>query len=322
MSDNYLTLTITTGRSGSKYIYDNLINNHSGGYIYHELLHAMFGNAGAYFRSYQIYDQELILNAPYIERLVKFYKSKLVSSPVVDFGWTMSALVPALYSVFNSRLKVLSIVRHPISVAASSTTIGLYTKNSHEDYLVYPHSKGARFKDYEKMWDSLNSFEKCLYRWFEITNYSYEIKKVYPDLEVMYVRSEDFFNNVDLLYSVYNFSGFNIARNFKLTNISNEINPSEVEINPLKNDWKTYSKHLDIIKFAESLGYNMNEDYVEKLVNKYDVPKGLLSNLRYRTRYWEIRAYLAHLLRNYGILKQQRNKLMYQLNNPNFLDDY
>ena len=84
-------------------------------------------------------------------------------------------MVPALYEMLGDHLRVLVLHRHPVSVAASHAIKGHYTKNRSQAWAISPMHNRVKFPEFQDRWSTMSPFEKCLYRWLEITESGFEI---------------------------------------------------------------------------------------------------------------------------------------------------
>lgn len=289
-------VTITTGRSGSTYLYNVFQKTYPDQRgIFHESLHP--GKAKP--ARYQRLDDDLPLSdtdlAPHFEAWDRLSRV----GPVVDFGWMFGQLAPALRRRFRERLKVLVLTAHPLSVAASFANRGHYTLNKNPDWAISPHHDRVMYgQRYAARWERMSAFEKGLYRWLETTRFGLDFPVQYPDVESMAVISRDVFADPRVAESIAAMIGFPRRRLDYMAD-KNESARFDIERRPVGGEWKRIYDMPEVVELALSLGFDMSEATLSNMVKRYR-PQGLLPTLRHLVGYWPLREHLGRIRSQWG----------------------
>ena len=299
MKERPIVLTISPGRSGTKFLFNTFRENYSNeGEFLHELLDQGDSKPAIYHRCFDDHLLNQLSHEPAISRVVSDWSEKSAKKPIVEFGWTMSHLAPLIYREFGARLKVLNVVRHPIAQAASTAIQGAYKEYKSEDWAITPLHPQSRFKSYSKTWNDMFVFEKCLFRWMEVVAYSEELKERFPEIQFMTVKSEDFFRSKKTIAEIADFMGFENDRKIELSPKKNEIQLFNLERRPIGAEWKRYDKFPELVKLAGTYGFDMSESFVEELISRYQLPSGVWPFLRHHLGYWTIKERVGKALRH------------------------
>lgn len=237
-----------------------------------------------------------------ISELLNHWRAVSEGGPVVDFGWTMRSLVPYFYDQLGNQLRVLFIHRHPVEVAASFKLIGSYSIYNSSTWAITPNHPQAMFPQFSDRWTLMSAFERCLYYWLEVNASAIELSEKLPGLDIMTLSSTDLFQSDEVLDDVVRFTGFDCYR--RPLEKSLDRNRREVfllERRPIKEEWREYLRHPEIVEFAEGLGYDMSIENVEFLISKYQLPCGVVPWLRNRTGYWAFKERFGKALRVLGL---------------------
>lgn len=286
-------VTITTGRSGSTFLHNVFQRNYPGQRgILHESLHP--GKAKPAI--YQRLDDESPLADPEVAAHLADWDGLLQAGPVVDFGWVLGWLAPALRRRYRERLKVLVLTAHPLSVAASFANRGHYTLNSNPAWAISPrHDRVVYGQRYAARWERMSPFEKGLYRWLETTRFGLDLPMQYPDVESMAVLSRDVFSNTHIAESIAEMIGFpRKALDYHVER--NESSRHHVERRPVGEEWRRIFDMPEVVDLAQSMGFDMAESTLERMIGRYR-PQGVLPRLRHMTGYWAARERLGRLAR-------------------------
>ena len=294
-----IVLTISPGRSGTKFLFNTFRENFSNeGEFFHELLDQGDSKPAIYHRCFDDCLLDQLSQEAAVARVVSDWREKSAKGPIVEFGWTMSHLAPLIYREFGASLKVLNVVRHPVAVAASIAIQGAYKEFKSEDWAITPLHPQSRFKSYSKNWGNMSVFEKCLFRWLEVMAYSEELKDRIPDVQFMTVKSEDFFQSREMISKIAGFIGFENGRRIDLSPKKNEIQLFNLERRPIGAEWRQYDKIPELVKLANSYGFDMSKSFVEDIISRYQLPSGVLPFLRHHLGYWKIKERVGKALRH------------------------
>jgi len=298
-----VTLAVTTGRCGTTFLEKTFKKNFQSdnNWISHEHLKQKITNVGIYHRCYSKSCHQQMLNGE-ISKLLNTWKAIHSSGPIVDFGWTMRSLIPYFYNEFGGVFRVLHIHRHPIEVAASFKLIGSYSKFNSPQWAITPFHPKALFPQFKQRWNEMTAFEKCLYLWLEVNGSALELRDIFPSLPLLEVRSSQMFEQEAVVQDISQFTGFNtLNQPIEASKEKNERDLFSLERNPVREEWRQFKKHPELVEFAERLGYCMEEDYIEQFIWKYQLPKGIVPLIRNKTGYWKHRENIGKFLRKMGL---------------------
>jgi len=281
-----VTLAVTTGRSGSTFLADSFQRSAGDrGRFYHERVHPGISKPAQLIWRTDTAVYRKVLAHPVVQSVFEDFDARSERGPVVDFGFTMTGLIPAFFERYGSRLRVLVLHRHPASVAASFAIRGHYTRYLNPAWAISPMHENARYRHYAAEWPSWSRFEKCLYRWLEITAYGLELPKLLPGIRLLTMSSDSVFGDPDALERVAKFvglEGVDIERS-KRTNASER---HYLERWPVGDEWARFSRVPEVLDVAGCLGYDCSHEAVFRRIAPYQLPQNLGSMLRNRLQYW------------------------------------
>jgi hypothetical protein len=281
-------VTITTGRSGSTFLQNVFQRNYPEQLgVLHESLHPGKAKPATYHRRF---DGAAAEDIDFREHMAS-WRELLKQGPVVDFGWVLGGLAPAVRKFFGARLKVLILTAHPVSVAASFANRGHYSLNKNPAWAISPFHENVVFHRYRSQWARMSPFEKGLFRWLEITRFGLDFQEQFPEVECLSVKNRDLFSSPARAESIAKFIGFE-SRALSYDVHKNESAENHVERRPIGNEWRKVFDMSEVVELAETLGFDMQLAAIEKLVSRYQL-NGLLSHLRHGTGYWALRERLG-----------------------------
>jgi hypothetical protein len=305
-----ITLTVSPGRSGTVFLHATFSQNFPANRsITHELIHAMVGQPAAFHRAYDQQTKQQILSMPILQDLLGRWRAAAQSGPVVDFGWTMSSLVPAFYDTLGEQFRVLVLHRHPVSAAASFATMGFNKTLKHERYALTPMHARVRFAHYADRWGRMSTFEKCLFRWMEVTAYGIELEALLPGHQYKIVSFDELVRSDGVLESIGRLLGFSREAPLVRAVETNSLDHRSREMYPIGKEWRNYKRFPELLELARTLGYDMDEAHVEHLVKKYQRPPGVLPFLRSTSGYWKWKSRAGNLLESVGLRRKNDGKL-------------
>jgi hypothetical protein len=301
---NKITLIINAGRSGSTFISHILNKNYSYScYVAHEDIPVTISQPKYYNRAYDKNRLNEILKDESLMKYIEKWKRELKYRNVIETGWTAYNLCPLLYHIFGNQFRYVILHRDPVSFAFSRANQGnyhpqtFYKAHAHE-VTPFDYYSIAPSKKYQ--WNDMNHFEKCMYWWYIVYLEAYEFKVKYPEVPCFEISSGEIFNlsKINPLLSflqlpIYNFIDYDSPKN-ELAKLK--------ETFPIEEEWKAYSKHQDIIEFANKLGYSFDLYNIEKQSKKYKLPNSIGSKIRYKINYWKIKSKITNPIKK--IIKQ------------------
>jgi hypothetical protein len=292
MADLYpLGLVLSTGRSGTTYL-QNLFREalpaEAEG-ILHESLHPGRAKPAVFHRRFDTSP----LEDPEIAQHVREWDALLGSQPVIDFGWTTGCLAPALALTRPQQLRVLVLVAHPVSVAASFANRGHYTLNANPAWAISPSHANVRHPQYASRWTHMSPFEKGLFRWLETTAYGLEFVERFPDIPNLRLRSDEVFADPSRVLEIAALMGLSHAQ-FRFDVPRNESMREHVERRPLGAEWQRIFDMPEVVELASRLGFDMDERAVAEKARRYQL-QGPMAKLRHALHYWPMRERMGRL---------------------------
>jgi len=286
-----LCVTITTGRSGTKYLHNLFCRNYPGERgILHESLHPGRAKTALYHRRFD----GSALADPDVRGHFDSLDALRGQGPVVDFGWILGCLAPALPARYGSNLCVLMLTAHPVSVAASLATRGHYSRNRNPAWAISAMHDSARFSAYRSRWADMTPFERSLFRWLEITSLGLEFRERHPEVQLLSMRSDELFADGSArVAQIAQMIGLP-PRELSFDVPKNEALDSHVERRPLGDEWRRVYDMPEVMELATSLGFDMSPEHLAVLARRYQL-NGWMARLRHASGYWEIRERLGRL---------------------------
>lgn len=167
---NTATFFLSTGRCGTQWLARNL--------------RAVVGEA-ATIRHEPIYldwwprqllglgDPARLEDSAPLQRHLAYIDDTLRQRPYVECGWPCYGAVPYLLRRYAGRVRIVHLVRHPLSTAWSLTTHNWYSFPPRFKFIaergeLSPFDAGTRLTQYRQRWETLSAFDRCLYFWGEI----------------------------------------------------------------------------------------------------------------------------------------------------------
>jgi hypothetical protein len=140
----------------------------------------------------------------------------------------------------------------------------------------------------------MSAFEKGLYRWLEITSFGIEFAAGLPAASCMAIRSPDLFRTPALANAIARFVGLP-EQPLVIEADRNEALRFHVERRPVGSEWRRVFAMPEVVELATSLGFSMDEQYLSKMILKYQL-HGLMPHLRHASGYWPAREALGRWL--------------------------
>jgi hypothetical protein len=211
--------------------------------------------------------------------------------PYVDVGHPAISLIPLFLDAFPGRVRLLHLVRDPVSAAASMAVRGMY--HPRFEGLVgpeynFPPSPGQTrcvHPEYATAWKSMTPFEKNLWRWGEYHLLALEIHKQHPELPYLRLLSSDLFQDATSLERIADFYGLPKRVISPKPEFRNETHPNLTTAISIGPEWKCYVKYPYIVDLAKLIGVPPNDVELEKQLKKYAAPSAWqIAKYRWRMR--------------------------------------
>lgn len=263
------------------------------------------------FRCYDAELQDLALADPEIGGFVRGVARTSEDKPVLLFGNTLSHLAPVFRRVLGDRLRLLHLHRDPVITAASiwvKTRPEWWHLRSYDEdpygVRISPFDPHVRFVSYRDRWETLSLFERILYQWLERHTAALEAHDRMPGIPFLSLRSEDLFADpLATIDRLAEFVGLDPPeRASREAPRRNATWDRTLEVRPIGDAWRAYRSHPEVLELAERLGHPHDPADLERQMERYQLPGGLMPWIRHRTGYWELRDRASHWLRGRGIL--------------------
>lgn len=288
MPNHTFTLVLNAGRSGSSFLAWLLEANYPGErLVLHEGIPVQVSKPRVHNRAYDPASLQSALNDPALAPYLADWQKKLATTDIIETGWTAFHLAPVLHHHLGDRLRLVILHRDPVSFAFSRANMGNYHPQSfyddaHEVSPFDPRSIAPEFRD---RWSAMNPFEKCLFWWFVVYRESFEFHEKNPSIPCLVLNSADLFS-FRRAPELLRFLGLDETRLRHREVPKNELPHFAKETFPVRDEWRAWNRHPEILALAESLGHRFDSADIEKQSTKYHLPPGLGPRLRHATGYW------------------------------------
>ncbi|MCA9079623.1 MAG: hypothetical protein KDA58_03650 [Planctomycetaceae bacterium] len=291
-----ITLTVSPGRCGTVFLHKLFSQHFFGqGEFLHESLSAHDAQPAIFFRCYDSQIQEQMLTCPAIQSELRRILELARSQPVCEFGHYLISAVPVMYAIAPGAVRVLALHRHPVQSAASHAIKGHYVTNKSRMWAITPTHERVFYPEYADRWEGMTAYEKELYRWMQVTKYAIEIPDRLPGVHYKLVSSADMFGSTLLQADIAEFCGFPRPTIHGPQTVSrNESTDFDRETRPIREEWRRTGDFIEVKTLADSLGYDMTDAAIEKMISRYQAPRGVGVVLRRWTYYWYLRRWLAN----------------------------
>jgi hypothetical protein len=189
----HATFFITTARSGTQWlatalksVYSDLarVEHEAIGYTYRPKL---------YLRAHDALED--LRSTPRVASHLRGIQADLEHRNYIEVGFPCFAAAPLLHHEFPQKLRLVQLVRHPVFAAASMVTHQWYrgtrTDNLESTITLQPSDAGVYQKEYIDRWNSMSTYERCLFYWTEVHQFAQEVRDQLPDVPFHTVRMED-----------------------------------------------------------------------------------------------------------------------------------
>jgi hypothetical protein len=263
------------------------------------------------FRCFDAERQAFALADPDIGGFVRGVARSSEEKPVLIFGNTLSHLAPVFHRVVGDRLKFLHLHRDPVVTAASTyvkTKPEWWSRPNYDDdpygIRISPFDPHARFVEYRDRWARMSLFEMILYQWLERHAAALETRERMPEVPFLSLRSEDLFRDPEAtIATLAEFVGLDSPEPpAPKSPRQNATWDRTRELRPLGDVWRAYRSHPAVLELAAELGHPHDPRALERQMERYQLPPGLLPWIRHRTKYWQLRGRAASRLRGLGIV--------------------
>jgi hypothetical protein len=218
-------------------------------------------------------DQLGLLRVPVIaEHFSRIHETLGSGRHYVEIGFPAFAAVPLFAHVFGSDLRVVHLVRHPVSTAASMVTHGWYQpRRDHDLGLkvgVTPLDPGVAQSGYEDRWQTMTPFEKCLFYWTEVHLYGLEVERAFASIPFLRLNFEHLFSRAtETLPRLTEFMGLPWRAQL-LENVSEKVDRWPAKTGRML-AWRSVEQHATAMEVAKGFGYTLADVDPARLVARY-----------------------------------------------------
>ncbi|HEY7328471.1 MAG TPA: hypothetical protein VH592_12560 [Gemmataceae bacterium] len=241
--------------------------------------------------------------------------------PYIDVGCTATPLVPLIIATFPGRVRLVHLVREPVSTAASCSTLGDYypdstTRRDAFHYLEKPNplESSCAHPVCPERWEQMSPFEKAMWRWAEYNLFALAVHERHPEVPYLRLRADRLFRDVRAVGEVAEFYGLPTRILATQSLARNATNPNLTNCYPLGNEWRRYVEYPYILELAEQLDVAVDEAKLEKQMKKYAAPTCWeLWKYRWRQRFtahwvWSKVGRLGSLVRKPGVKGSEHHR--------------
>jgi hypothetical protein len=283
---------MNTGRCGTTYLAQVL----SAAYcddceIYHEDIAERHAKPRRYLWRFEQTDFAQMRRDSDVENYLIQIRQGSANRSYVSLGFPTLPLMPLMLAEFPHRVRLLHLIRDPVSVAASMTNLGQYDPHmgviSDPGYLELPNPIETRcaHPEYADNWNAMSRFEKGLWRWAEYNLMALAIHERYADVPYMRLTSATLFKDPDASRRVADFYGLPVRTLLPQPRFRNETNPNLTATHAVGNEWRRYVEYPYILELAEKLGVPVKADGLEERMKAYSAPTAWeLAKYRWRIR--------------------------------------
>lgn len=215
-----------------------------------------------------------LATAPPIENHLARIDRILKQQAYIECGWPAFSAVPLFIRRYGTRLRLIHLVRHPATTAASYLSLGFYDQQAKDNEWkrlcqLSPFDPGIKHQSYKHCWEQLEPYEKCLFQWLEIHSYAEEIKRTYSDVPCHTVQMEDLFSEqvgAETFATMADFIGLPQQSTIDVTR-SERISSGYRTQQRIHH--QSIHRHPDVIALAEYYGYGFDDFSDEKLHKRY-----------------------------------------------------
>jgi hypothetical protein len=290
-----LTLTLSTGRCGTTFLYNTFRPDHEALHVSHESLHANLAGPALYHRAYDKATQQEMLGQPRLRQQIDDWLAIAEKRPVVEFGWTMAATAPLLHGLIGKRLRILVLHRHPVEVAGSFANLGYYRVVKSPSSAITPYHARVLYGSFRARWKDMSPYERGLYRWLEINAFAQECLQSLEIVRSLVLSSEALFADTSSALRSIAMLLRDDERHPPPSPLRNAIPPHYRERWPVRGEWRKTLEYEEVSALADRLGHTMTFPEIERRVAHYRLPRGPGASIRHFSGYWALREWAGRL---------------------------
>ncbi len=266
MADSTATFFISTGRCATQWFAAELESTYSDiAEVVHEPLQQIHYQPRHYFR---IGDRNReMLGIETIAKHFSHVKEVLQNKHYIETGWPAYSAIPLLAEEFKGRIKLVQLIRHPVTTALSMATHNVYDRGDWtEAVALTPFDEGAQQPELAAAWPEMTLYEKCLFWWTEIHSYGKELQQQFPDVPFHVCRYEEIFRKETGAFA-------ELCRFLELP-VRERPERGEKRTDRFSSktapvDWKLIRKYPRTVELSESFGYSLDDISTADIKERY-----------------------------------------------------
>jgi hypothetical protein len=277
-------LCISTGRAGTTYLAHLLQAAYGRDFpVFHEDIPYYQAKPRRYLWHLDAADFAAMRRDPDVAAYLQRIAAITAERPYIDIGHVATPLVPLVIATFPGRVRLLHLVREPVTSAASAVTFSLYAAD--RDHLVGPDYKHhpmppnpiesrCAHPEARASWPAMTPFEKNLWRWAEYNLLALEIHARHPEVPYLKIVSEELFgDDLGVARRVAAFYGLpprplrRVPRGLR-----NATHPNLRVRFAVGPEWRRYDRYPYVLELAGRLGCPVPTAGLEAAMTKYAPP--------------------------------------------------
>ncbi len=258
------TFFLSTGRCGTQWLTRWLTDQYS------DYVHVEHEPLQHQYQSRYLLAEQAQFNSDNVLKHLETIDQVLQEKPYIEVGHPCWGAISHLVDYFQERIRIVHLIRHPITTSFSWVTHGAYQKPLlpylPEKIPLSPFDEGVQFPEYQERWATLSEFEKNLYYWTEVNSLGIQLEKS-VSVPWLRIRYEDLFYGDDLNRLV-DFLNLPKPPQVALQSKQTVIDKYHYVTN-LWDDWKIASQHSACVQLSELLGYPLDAVDDQALEKRY-----------------------------------------------------
>jgi hypothetical protein len=188
--------------------------------------------------------------------------------PYFEAGWPCFSALPWLQNALDGRIRIVHLIRHPVTTAFSMSTHDVYGRNDWiREGALTPFDPGCLRPELQPAWPAMSTYEKCLFWWTQIHRYALELHRDRSEIPWLDISYEDMFSpGTDALDALVEFCGLPHRPRFSMLR---ECRTDRFHFRAHPDDWRKIMRYPDTVAVAETLGYDPSDVDACKLSQRY-----------------------------------------------------
>jgi hypothetical protein len=183
-------------------------------------------------------------------------EATLATRSYIECGHPSWSSLPYLLARFEGRVRVIHLVRHPVTTAWSWVTQQAYCPpmgpHVKEKILLSPFDAGVRFPAFRERWPALTPYEKALFYWAEVNALGLRLEAT-AGVPWLRLHFETLFRD-DSVRRLLAFAG--LAGEGSSADLKDEIVDEFHAYAGFWTDPRAVLRHPEVLQLAQALGYD------------------------------------------------------------------